>query len=126
MVNYYFLSSNDSTNIYPDNKNSNFTMDLPQKIEGKYECALTEIRFNNPTAEELYVYCDIIEHNYVRNKFLPILRRVTDSTNFHKLYFFKVKQNRISKIRIYIRNSEDREPSLTGITTCTLAIKHVG
>ena len=123
---YYFLNSEDSKNIHPLNRNTDFIVELPDKLEGAKSCALSEIKFQNSTNEDLYVFCDIIEYNYIKNNFLPILRTVTESTAFNNQYFIKIKQQSISRIRVYIRNADGEEPTLTGPTTCTLIFKHVG
>ncbi len=122
---YLFLNSEDSKDFH-SNKNTEFIIELPDALEGKFTCALTEIKFENTTTEDLYIYCDIIEDSYVNNSFLPLLRIVTESTKFHTLYYLKVKQSRIPRIKVSIKTREGKAPTLTGNTTCTLALKHVG
>ena len=121
---YLFLNSEDSKDFHT-NTNTEFTIELPDAIEGKFVCALSEIKFENTPAEDLCVYCDIIEDSYINNSFLPLLRIVTESTKFHNLYYFRVKQARIPRIKISIKTRAGATPTLTGNTTCTLALKHV-
>ena len=123
---YLFLSSSDSTHIYPNNSPFDFIVEFPQTLElnGNWLCALTEINYTN-AEEELYVYCDICEYSYVCNGFKPLLRVINGSNIFETLYYIPVNQQAVKRIHVYIRDREGQIPSFnTSDLRCTLALKH--
>jgi len=124
-MHYLFLSSEDSKLIH-SNTNSDFTIELPTALEGKFTCGVTQIKINNTTKEDLCVYCDIIEESYINDSLLPLLRVIKRSNTFNPVYYFNVKQIRIPRIKIWIRTRSGSKPQLTGKTSLTLALKNVG
>ena len=116
-----FLSNEDSADIYPNNTNSNFTVELPEPLElnQDYLCCLTEINFSG--ADNSYIICsDIIDYSHYNGSLHPVLRIVNRSTVFNKPYLFTLKQNRISRIQISIQTPDGKFPTLTGVTRCVL------
>jgi hypothetical protein len=122
MANFYiFLTSDDSLNLYPDNKPSSFTIDLGNNInlQGEWECALKEITYhiNEDLPQTVYVLCNKCEQSYARNTYMPILRRLhfpladeglfTDT--LYEPFYMKVIDNNLSNITISIRGHDDAD-----------------
>ena len=124
---YLFLSSEDSTSTHPSNSMFDFTIEFPQplELEGKWECALTEIVYSDSINGDLYVYCDICAYSYVSDSYKPLLRIVDGSDIFEKQYFIPVTQQVVPRLRLYIRDKQGNIPSVDEETLrCTLALKH--
>lgn len=136
----YFLmiNSKDCANFYKHNAPYDFTIELPRELElgEKWECALTEINFNNTfeisqKVQEIYVFCDVCEDSFIRNHQLPILRRISlggdkksYTFNFIFPYYINVSRNRIKRIRIYLTDDSMRKLSfLQGMCSCTLHLR---
>lgn len=117
-----FLSNTDSIKNNPLNTASEFICELPYALElpSNYACGLMEIKYNNSSSEELLVETDIIEYSYVFGYISPVLRVVSDSGIFATPYFFKLKQQRINRIKISIKKINGETATLTGITKCVL------
>jgi hypothetical protein len=122
---YLFLNSNDSKE-YHLNTNTDFITELPEDLEGSFICGLSEVDFTTTKHEDIYIYTDIVEGTCVQNNKLPVLRIAKKASVFDKVYYFKVKQTRIPRLKVYIRNKDGEKPNLTGPTRCTLILKHVG
>ena len=118
---YVFLSSDDSIHLYPDNGPKEFTVNLGKSInlEGKWKCALKEItyHFNDALPETIYVLCNKCEQSYVRNNYMPVLRRLhfpfeTEglyTETFYEAFYMNVSDNNISNITISIRGIDDSD-----------------
>ena len=117
-----FLSSSDSNLNNPSNTASEFICDLPYALElsSNYACGLMEIHYNINNSEDLIVETDIIHYSYAHGNILPVLRVVSQPSIFTTPYFFKIKQQRISRIKISINKITGQSAELTGETRCVL------
>ena len=125
---YLFISSNDSAEDYPNNKWYDFTIDLPGEwiLEGDWECALLEINCLPRIDRELVIYCNIVEQSYFQNGMASLLRCVFQSTDiFNNPYFISLNRNRISHVRMSIRDLvTGRVPSEYNLElTCTPGLR---
>ena len=105
---HVFLSSEDSTGIFPENSPSDFTVLLPERIrlaEGKWLCGLLSVHI--PTRSEknpLFICSDICSESVTGEYKLPVLARIFGtSTKPNNILFIPVKKRELSSIRIYIK-----------------------
>ena len=125
---YLFISSKDSSRDYPNNKWYDFTLDLPSELilQGEWECGLLEINCLPRIDRELVVYCDIVDQSYFHNGMASVLRCVFQSSEiYHNPYFLNLNRNRISHVRIYIRDLVTGRvlPEHNIELTCTLGFR---
>jgi hypothetical protein len=124
---YLFLSSFDSIDTHTGNNSWDFTVLLPKTINltGSWVCALAEISYPGKLkGKDLYVFCDLSEGTCVRGRILPLLRIVTKSDTFGKLYYMPISRSQISQVKIYIRDRHLRIPSFSAETLrCALHLK---
>lgn len=122
---FLFLSSTNSLQYHPDNTGTDFTVELPHVVHGQYECALSEIFYDN-FQDDLYVYSDICEQNVVHNDYKPILRIVTQPGEVQSLYFMPVSRDSVQRIRIYLRDKDFKTPQVSLNTVrCTLVFRAI-
>ena len=111
---YVFLSSEDSLLYHQDNIPSNFTVELKERIQltGEWEVGICEYFCSAAIREKCYIFSDVVDYSYVRNTLEPILRSPLPSESassyiFSKVfYFFPIKVNGISRIRVYIKDNK--------------------
>ena len=116
-----FLTSLDSSQYHPTNQTYNFTVELPQTLEGAFTCALLEFFSQSLNNEELYVYCDICESSLTRDRMLPLIRIVPEVGEVNIPYFLKITRPIVQRIRIYIRDRDYKIPDYDiGPIRCTL------
>lgn len=120
-----YLSNLDSIENNPGNSASSFICELPYPLEfsSDYVCGLLEIKYNSSDSEDLIIETDIIDYSYVNGLFSPILRIVTNPTVFTIPFFFQLKQDRVTRIKICICKINGELAQLSGITRCVLGIK---
>ena len=118
---YIFLTSDDSIDLFPNNKPSEFTVSLGRNINlsGTWLCGLKEITYhiNEDLPETVLILCNICEQSYVRNTYMPILRRLhfplTEEGVFtdtlYEPFYMKVIDNNLSNITICIRGQDDAD-----------------
>ncbi len=104
---FLHLSSNDSLSIHQHNACTDFTCELPEMLQltGEWECALLNI-FGKSIPRIYNVFCDIIEHNVIKDRKLPILWQGLQSKTIDHLNFIKVKETACKRIRISITDSD--------------------
>ena len=100
---YLHLSSTDSLAIHQHNTCADFTCKLPEtlQLEGYWECALINL-FGKNIPSIYNVFCDIIEHNVIKDRKLPILCQNLRNKPFQHFNFIKVKNQNCKRIRISI------------------------
>jgi hypothetical protein len=84
--NYYlYLTSEDSTDIPPENSPSDFTVELPRSLslDGDWECCLKEL-CAPPGSEVLYVCSDLCLESFACDTSYPVLRVVSGTTKSTK------------------------------------------
>lgn len=82
---YFYLSNKDSSNIYPNNNNIDFTVDLAQPVIleniDEWEIAVVEIDapfYTKPGATDkvnYYILSDIADFSFVAGNNYPVLRK---------------------------------------------------
>ena len=114
---FFFLDSRDSTEYFPFNTASNFTVKLPSYVmlEGSWTIGLVDIKI--PTIDEsaeveyLDVFCDITNESVASERKLPILRRVKKNANdwisFNPILYFPLKMREFDRMRIYIKSDKN-------------------
>ena len=131
---YVYISSSDSTNYFPDNQPSKFTVKLPEtlRLHEKWQLALCEIQYpsiqNKP--DQLLILCDLCQDSIVGDKRLPILRRMTFEDpgyrSFGVFYYVNLKAHEVDRITVYLKTETGQEPSFgSGKLLCTLHFQHV-
>jgi hypothetical protein len=123
---YLFISSTDSQKTHPDNSPWDFTVTLPKqiKLSEQWEIGLLEIDYAESVTDKLVVFCDLCEHSYMRNGYLPLLRIVHAPMTFPDPYFMSISRDYIGEIRLYIRTTDLKTPSFDINTlNCTLLLR---
>ena len=121
---YLTLSSTDSLAFNPENSASDFTVELPRAIEGKFTCALLDFSCTD-IGEDLYIFTDICEPEYVHDAVKPLLRIVTESGEITLPHFKPVARQMIQRVHVYIRNRYFNAPThtLIGPVRITLGLE---
>ena len=120
---YLFLSSNESLEYHPKNTTYDFTVELPQILDGKFSFALLDIAAEKKISEALYVFCDSCEYSLAHDRMAPLLRIATQAGEVRIAYFVKASRRVIQRIRIYITNRNFQTPMADiGQIRCTLGI----
>lgn len=130
---YIYLSSNVSSDIYPENRPNNFTAVLPQilQLQGLWSLSLLEVDIKADRPSQLFVLCDIVNASYVGGQFRRILRRVTvtgekENNTFSLPQYVPVDNTcDIQTINITILDCNTLLPTLLplGRVNCTLHLK---
>ena len=118
---YLFLSSSDSSELFPSNSPSDFTVQLAGTLDlqGTWYASLKEVRITNKVEEEeeeapreLLICSDLSEDVFYGGTKLGILRRIHRSNRtpvlvkiFAESFYFKVTRPQLNKIRILIREN---------------------
>ncbi len=114
---YFFLSSTDSLDSYPDNHPFDFTVNLGRYYHLKEHdrLALLDIQFDGKSSEDLYIFCDSVSSSYVNGSYLPSLRVIRQSrpSGFGVPYFIPTRVHTTNSLRIYIRTRHGQLPSFT-------------
>ena len=129
---YLFLDSRDFSRAdFPSNSVWDFIVPFNEGLSAK-TCSLVDIGVTsgkNGTAkfyrnQPLYVFCDIVEPSYVRERFLPLLKIVYKPGPVVKPYTMPVTHENITRIRLYILDSQLKTPSFEPESLhCTLLLK---
>ena len=110
---YVYVTSEQSKNIYPHNVWYDFRVALPKELyfPSGYECALLSFDIYPSNDLDCNIFCDILEQTSFENSLLPHLSVVkSPPERFTFLHFKKVINPRISSFRIYIRRPYTNEP----------------
>lgn len=123
---YLHLSSKDSLHFHPNNVWYDFTIELPSTISGSFRCGLLEFFSTSSMQEDLYIFSDICEPEFIHDSLLPLLRIVTEPGEMSIPHFKSVSRKEIQRIRVYIRNKNLVVPDLNiGIVRMTLALESI-
>ena len=125
---FIFLSSEDSLSYHKDNVPSNFIVELKERHQliGEWEVGICYFFCSENISQKCYIFSDIVDYSYVRNSLEPLLRTLIPSSPsssyiFPKIFYFPIKVNSLSRIRIYIKDNQLRLLStLTAAVTVTL------
>ena len=130
---YFFLSSSDSLLFHPDNNSYNFIIELPERIhlEGEWVIGLCDFYHSSNLIETIFVLCDICDNSYIGDSLKPILRIIYPNNNqiyfnYKEIYYVKVKNYCLNRLKVYIRDEHFKIPSsITGTTRLTLHLKKI-
>ena len=111
---YLHLSSEDYTNLFPQNTEDWFTVQLPNEItlgEGRWKIALIDIKVKDIAAKwDFYVICSLCDIDQVHN--VQILRRVwvkgskkSYQDNFDFPFYVPIKTESIKTFSIVIQTT---------------------
>lgn len=136
---YVTLSSDACVAYYPSNNAADFTVKLPYTLNlesSGWLCGLCEIEFFpiGKTPKVMYVLSDICQESIVNNQTLPLLRPLNIASHkivkkpmsfvYARVFYTPLKQQKIDRIRVYIKGSEHEIPSFAeDPLKCTLHFK---
>ena len=109
---YLFLSSTDSTDLFPDNTSTQFTVELPSFIMGVTSIALMEFHCSNYN-EPLFVFCDTVKSSHVKSTLLPVLRIVNSLGEVGNDYSIPSTRSDVIRLKFKIMNLNLEFPSYT-------------
>ena len=114
---YIFLSSDHSTEYFPQNCVTDFKIKLKTALtlDEHWYVALCDVRFgikSADTSNSLTIFCDLCKHSFINEYSEPILRRIgrKESRQFSDKQYFPVVQRYIERIHIYILNEKGQTP----------------
>ena len=112
---FVFLSSEDSLSYHQDNSPSNFVVELKERLQliGEWEVGICDFFCSETISHKCYIFSDIVDYSYVRNSLEPLLRTLIPSNSstsyiFPKIFYFPIKVNSLTRIRIYIKDNQLR------------------
>lgn len=122
---YVYLSSQDSTNNFPDNSAFDFTLLLPERIflEGdKWWCGLIQCHLTSAPKQDVFICTDICAESVTGSSRLPVLRRIrTKVFEASHVTYVPVKVRELSSIRVYIRDKRGNSlPFSAQTSSCVL------
>lgn len=129
---YLFLSSTDSPRFCPYNSPSEFVVRLPETfhLEGKWTCALKEIKCTTTKNVGLYVFCDLVTESVVKGRKLPILQHISQEVEGRFVHSFDLSiapllsRKTFHEVYLYIRDEQMNPAPLAGDpTSCTLLLR---
>ena len=122
---YLILTSTDSRRYHQKNNTYDFTVELRDVLQGQFTCALLDFSCQS-MSEDLYVFSDICEPQYIHDSDLPLLRIITEPGEVTIPHFKRVSRQLIQRVRIYIRNgSFDVPTDDIGPIRVTLALEPI-
>ena len=142
---YYFLSSNDSLEVYESNKWSDFTVKISPSIylrkENKWSVGILQLDIDTNNTHKIigeneskyiYIYCDLISSNNALGNLKSIISYISIDPkkkkkdihlSFPTPFYFPLNTENISFIRIYLKDEHGNSPTLPGYCSrCTLHI----
>ncbi len=107
---YLNLASTDSFTFHPTNTSYDFTVELPQPIRGEFTCALLDFTCDS-MLEELYIFTDICQPEFIHDSVLPLLRIVTEPGEVNIEHYKPMSRQVVQRVRIYIRDRHFNVPT---------------
>jgi hypothetical protein len=108
-----YISSRDSTDLYPQNTASNFRVQLPKYIqldEGNWTCGVTQCVLPSRPTDPVYITGDFIESSVFGERLQPILCMVTAKTKeFQHIDYTRVKSHQFSTLHLKLVNRHGDE-----------------
>ena len=109
---FIYASPEDSEALYPDNKFTDFVVELPETLylDGHWEIGLLEVVYNTNAQKEVHCpmgpsilfFCDICDESFVRGHRLPVLRKMEKPATFAPVIYKRVKACSTKRIRLYM------------------------
>ena len=142
---YYFLSSNDSTDVFESNKWEDFSVNISPSIhlnkEDGWRVGLLQLDIDTNNNREfesenmskyIYIYCDLIFSNNSIGNLKSVINYISIDprkkkqdihTSFATPYYFSLNRENINSIRIYLKDEHGNSPTLSGYSSrCALHI----
>lgn len=124
-----FCYSDNSKDVYPNNRADDFVLHLPNPIhlEGEWECGLVQFEYTASSDKPFFVCSDVVMESYVGDYKLPVLRRVRlRNTQFNHVIYAPVKMRDLSSIHIFMRTWKNKTAFMVrGRVFCTLHFRRV-
>ena len=131
---YVILSSDKSSNYFPENKPHRFKSHLnaPLVLEGTWKVALLEAEITSTLSKEdaIYLHSSICQDSIVEGEKKPLLRRLISNrpgdwtTTIDSPHYIPVNTKELYDIDIYITDRQDSKASfLNQPSTLTLHFK---
>ena len=102
-----YLSSEDSKDLHPQNKVTDFVVELPEALElhGEWEVGLFQMSYRVPRTTEgpYYLFCDLCEESLVYGHQLPVLQKLTSRSSYTNPLPLYVGVKALTVQRIHIR-----------------------
>lgn len=125
---YLHLSSDDRA--FAANIPWDFVVNLPTHValeQGNWKIALVDIAIDNlmRVREDLFVFCDVVEHEtFAIKAFRPLLNVVRKLGPIERPHFLTVATESLHRIRVYIRDKNMSIPTRrVSAVRCTLQLK---
>ena len=124
---YLFLSNTDG--IKNQQNVNDFTIELPSELQLKenWYCGLAELNLKIKSETSIiYVCCDICQDSFVKNRQLPLWRKIhvtkkQYNVSYNPIHYVKLSRESVRHIRIYIKDQDLKPTSFAnGTLTCTL------
>jgi len=133
----YIYVTSDTSDIYPDNDQSDFKVVLPQlvKTEGIWYVGLQDINLpklkDNYKPDFLVISCSICGPSYYENSLLPVLQRLYFGEiksgrplRFDSPRYVTVNSDTIDSLEFHITDDQGEKPSFkAGKSNCTLHLR---
>ena len=106
---------------------------MPERIqlEGEWVIGLCDVYHSSNLIETIFVLCDICDNSYIGDSLKPILRMIYPNNNqiyynYKEIYYVKVKNYCLNRLKVYIRDEHFKIPSsITGTTRLMLHLKKI-
>ena len=117
-----YVTNHDSKEIFPRNSPSSFKVQLPQHLEGSWECAALYCNLPEKPNVPVFVIGDFIESSsIVGARFLPALCMVTTkSKEYTNIDYLQVKSTQVQTLDLTFVNAAGERVQLSGDTTVIL------
>ena len=105
---YIFITSNQNSDLFPDNRWDNFQVELPKELtfNNKIECSLLFFDVYPKVNLKVNIFCDILEENCFENALAPILSTISEIP-FQIKYplFVPLKLRTVKNFKISIKSA---------------------
>ena len=126
------LSSKDSKDLHPQNKITDFVVELPEALDltGAWEVGLFQADYHvqRKITQPYYVFCDLCEESFIYDHQLPILQKVSSGKGYFNSFplYVHVKTSAVQRIHIYLTDSAmNTLPGESGKFECGLILRRV-
>lgn len=105
-----YVTPQDSQHLYLKNRPSDFRIQLPEYLEGRFECSVVQYSVPLRPTKPVYIYADFVQPSILNGRYQSILCMVNSKTKeFQNIAYIPVKSNTISTLHIKLVNREGNE-----------------
>lgn len=125
----FYLCSEDSENLQPQNKVTDFIVELPEPLDlpGIWEVGLYQADYRlSRQSGNIYLCCDLCEESLIHGRQLPILQKLEPRGGYFNPIplFVDVKADFIRRIHLCLLDTELKPmPVESGKFECTLILR---